>query len=388
MSFLSKRLLTSLSKRYLTWESGYLPAGNYHSSIAYGNGKFVAVRMFNTLGVSTATPTNIFSYVNGSSPSWSQGTMPSSQFWSSVTYGNGKFVAVSFDSSVAAYSNDGINWTETTLPSVQGWGNLVYGNGRFIAFGGVKDFSSNVAAYSDNGINWNEITMPISGNWRCSTYGNSIFVVSSQWNVFYSSNGINWSQGSITPNLLRTPNAIAYGNGIFIGVSLEQSNFISYDGINWISNQRPSGKFYTNLAYGNGLFVAPVTNENKSNIVSYTQNGVEWYDGVLPATEEWGGIWRNLYGIAYGNNIFRIISGTSANLYTDESSGGNPSPDVLNKNWASVSYGNDKFVSIAKDSNSAAISSDGIAWNVVDSLPYNTDWRALAFGSGKFVALP
>ena len=39
--------------------------------------------------------------------------MPSSASWSSITYGNGKFVAVSVDSAKAAYSEDGINWKTT-----------------------------------------------------------------------------------------------------------------------------------------------------------------------------------------------------------------------------------------------------------------------------------
>lgn len=36
--------------------------------------------------------------------------MPSSAVWKSVTYGNGKFVAVAYNSNQSAYSEDGINW--------------------------------------------------------------------------------------------------------------------------------------------------------------------------------------------------------------------------------------------------------------------------------------
>ena len=41
--------------------------------------------------------------------------MPSSASWNSVTYGNGKFVAVVSSSNKAAISTDGITWTETAL---------------------------------------------------------------------------------------------------------------------------------------------------------------------------------------------------------------------------------------------------------------------------------
>ena len=45
-------------------------------------------------------------------------SLPSDAHWSSVTFGNNRFVAVSSgDSTIAAYSDDGITWTQTELPS-------------------------------------------------------------------------------------------------------------------------------------------------------------------------------------------------------------------------------------------------------------------------------
>lgn len=66
--------------------------------------------------------------------------MPSTQFWDSATYGNGKFVAISggpfITSNVAAYSTDGINWHPTALlPSAY---LITYGNGKFVVIGVVK----------------------------------------------------------------------------------------------------------------------------------------------------------------------------------------------------------------------------------------------------------
>ncbi len=64
---------------------------------------------------------------------WTARTMPSSQGWESVTYGNGVFVAVAYGSSAAATSPDGITWTARTLPSSQNWVSVTYGNGVFVA---------------------------------------------------------------------------------------------------------------------------------------------------------------------------------------------------------------------------------------------------------------
>src|ERR1035441_7213856 len=88
---------------------------------------------------------------------WTQRTLPSSQGWSSVAYGNGVFVAVANDpSAVAATSPDGITWTVRTLPSSQWWASVTYGKGVFVAVAQ----SSAVAATSPNGIKWKALTLP------------------------------------------------------------------------------------------------------------------------------------------------------------------------------------------------------------------------------------
>ena len=54
-----------------------------------------------------------------------------------VTYGNGKFVAAGWNSTVnnIVTSPDGITWTEQTGPAVIDWRGLTYGNGVFVAVG-------------------------------------------------------------------------------------------------------------------------------------------------------------------------------------------------------------------------------------------------------------
>ena len=119
-----------------------------------------------------------------------QAAMPSTESWNSVTYGNGKFVAIVFDSNTAAYSVDGITWTATTMPSTAKWWSISYGNGKFVA----TVSNSNTAAYSEDGITWSSSTMPISRYWRSVTYGNGKFVAiaSSSADTAFSYDGITW----------------------------------------------------------------------------------------------------------------------------------------------------------------------------------------------------
>lgn len=106
-------------------------------------------------------------------PKWVQSTLPSDRKWFSVCYGGGKFVAVAtINTSIAAYSTDGINWTETTLPASTEWQSVCYGAGKFVAV--VWD--GDIAAYSTDGINWTQTTLPASANWISVCYGNDKFV--------------------------------------------------------------------------------------------------------------------------------------------------------------------------------------------------------------------
>ena len=119
-------------------------------------------------------PTPTATQIPGSS--WTARTLPSSQDWYSVTYGNGVFVAVAGGpSTVAATSPDGITWTVRTLPSSQYWYSVTYGNGVFVAVAGANG-PSTVAATSTDGITWTARTLPSSASWISVTYGNGVFV--------------------------------------------------------------------------------------------------------------------------------------------------------------------------------------------------------------------
>lgn len=77
------------------------------------------------------------------SSDWAQTTLPANERWRSVYYGNGKFVAIA-NSSIVAYSTDGVTWEQTTIPTNTYWVSVCYGNGKFVAIA----YNTNIAAYS------------------------------------------------------------------------------------------------------------------------------------------------------------------------------------------------------------------------------------------------
>ena len=152
------------------------------SSVTYGDGKFVAVNSRNIAAYST------------DGIIWTKTTLSStSSDWSLVTYGDRKFVAVTRNNNIAAYSTDGITWTQTTLPVNSYWQSVTYGDGKFVAVD-----NSNIAVYSTDGINWTETTLLSESDWCSVTYGDGKFIcMAGEGSIEYSNDGSIWKHTDV-----------------------------------------------------------------------------------------------------------------------------------------------------------------------------------------------
>ena len=275
----------------LGWKQNTLPVQEFWRSVTYGNGKFVAVTSSDKGAYST------------DGINWTETTMPTGRNWQDVTYGNGKFVAVAYKSDKGAYSTDGINWTEMTMPEGQKLENVTYGNGKFVAL----SYGSKYSAYSTDGINWTEMTMPelpVYSAWETVTYGNGKFVaiVSQSANGAYSTDGINWTRMTMPAD--RYWHSVTYGDGKFIAVVYNSSvGAYSTDGINWTEMTMPASDKWTSVTYGNGKFVAVASSNSPTG--AYSIDGINWVAMTMPA---------NIYlCVTYGNGKFVAGASNSAN---------------------------------------------------------------------------
>ena len=284
-------------------------------------------------------PTTWYYWQTSETAMWTTSTMSSSTDWQSVTYGDGKFVAVANNlSNETAYSTDGINWTASTLPSIASWMSVTYGDGKFVAVARGSD----IAAYSTDGINWVASTMPSSASWRSVTYGDGKFVAVAYNSdkAAYSTDGINWTETTLSSSA--DWNSVTYADGKFVAVTSSNSNIAAYstDGINWTASTMPSSAYWVSVTYGNGKFVA-VSGGIVSNKAAYSTDGINWTASTLPKS----------------------------------------------KYWTSVTYGDGKFVAVSdSNSNIFAYSTDGIKWTA-SLMPSSAQWRSIAYGDGKFVVV-
>jgi hypothetical protein len=187
------------------------------SDLTYGNGSFVAVGQ----GLIQTS----LDYGN----TWSSFAV--SNTLSSVTYSPnlGKFVALpGFFEDGLYTSTDSSNWTlSQTLPSVQSAPtSLTYGNGQFVAplYGDSNVF------YSRDGINWNLAQSPLATQWSSITYGNGTFLAvsnsTSNFETMYSNDdGITWTlNSSLRYTVIDAPRALSSDGTILVATGFGSLN--------------------------------------------------------------------------------------------------------------------------------------------------------------------
>ena len=431
----------------ITWsESTISDTSRQWTSVCYGNGKFVAVGSGDDnqhVGGSTSNTKNFAYSTDGIK--WTEGALGYDVEWSSVCYGNGKFVAVSNSFNYFAYSTDGINWTKGTISSTSRyWNSVCYGNNKYVAVGSHTEASGGTYsyfAYSTNGINWTEGTISSTSRyWNSVCYGNGMFVtVASRTNYFaYSTDGITWTEGTIS-STSRNWRSVCYGNGMFVAVANNSYFAYSTDGINWTEDTISStSRNWRSVCYGNDKFVAVsnssnyfayvsnnLTNLNKtvdisynwtitdggpglsSNIIipngtsykfdlnddtSYTYTIDETYtagmidehiDDTHNGCYEFSG-WNVSEGITWHeDNISKgySIYSTDSITWTETSEG------LSGRNWYSLCYGNGIFVAVAYNDNYFAYSTDGITWTEGTISNTSRNWYFVCYGNGKFITV-
>lgn len=252
--------------------------------------------------------------------------------WNSITYGNGKYIAVGQNGSMA-YSSDGKDWTYNQV-GTNFWKKVIYGNNKFIAVGGYND--GGYIATSTDGVTWS-ITKDVTDahifdicyieKVRDDSSKEPIFVIVCHWGVLRergyilkSNDGVNWTS-IITLGDSYGWNAICYGDNQFVAVGNKNGTSGSCgiaisldDGSSWEILDNSNADTWNAVTYGKEKYVA-VGN-----------------DGYITSSED-GTTWKNPIGF-------------SINAITQ---------------WFNVAYLDDKFVAVGNNGNYTT-SSDGLEW--------------------------
>jgi hypothetical protein len=297
--------------------------------------------------------TNNGIYSSGMNEKWGSGIGTTDVWWNSIAYGNGKFVAVG-DHDVnpqrAMVSTDGVTWSPNNAID-DSWVDIAYGNGTFVA---VSNSNPGGVMTSTDGVNWSSRSSALTGTLDAVTYGNGTFVAlgwcSGCDQVMTSPNGVNWTARSIPSN--ESWRDVTYGNGTFVavgygGVVMTSTN----NGATWTDQSSASASCggtcdWDSITYGNGTFVA----------LRSTVDG--WYGSV--ATSPDGVIWTTQYGsdditqwtdVTYNNDLFVAIGqptylGQTAVMTSPDGISWSPKISPINCYWNGVAYGGGVFAAV------------------------------------------
>jgi hypothetical protein len=234
--------------------------GTYFVATGAGSGTGTATPIANHIvAVSGSTTVNAYSADGGIT--WTAGgALPAalSAATVDVAYGtyssNGRWIAIASNGKTAYSTNGGISWTAGGDLPAGTWTSITYGAGKWVAV----STGSNAVAYSINGgTAWTASTLSASSTWVDVTYGKNKFIaVSSDGavNPSYSLDGITWYNTGVTGWLNQTVTSIKYGQGVYFAVNSTSNNGVSSeDGIVWTTRAltRASGTGFVEIAFGN-----------------------------------------------------------------------------------------------------------------------------------------
>jgi len=240
----------------VAWGTHPAPAGSWQT-VAYGNGRFVALSSLNA---------SMNEMTSSDGVHWSASAGPSGE-WTGITFGAGRFLAVSAFGQLIT-STDGLHWTTTWSRSQFLLNSVTYGNGRFVAV----DSADGDALISLDGFHWSFYTITTPGTpWYAVTFGNGVFSTFTPAGLVATSElGYVWDthQAPATQQM----NASTFGCNTFVatGQASGQVNdvFTSHSGLSWTSTPVPTDATanWAALAFGANEFVAADTSGTISSL--------------------------------------------------------------------------------------------------------------------------
>jgi hypothetical protein len=279
-------------------------------------------------------------------------------------------------------------WVPVSAAQQNLWRSVTYGNGKFVA---VADNGTNRIMTSSNGVSWTAVAAPQQNQWTSIAYGNNTFVSvghsAGTDGVMTSIDGNSWSLGTIEQNYWQS---VTYGNNVFVtvtGTGLNRVAKSTNNGATWDTYPVPEPSSWCSVTYGNSLFVA-VAYSGTANRVMTSPDGQNW--AIVQSTGPNSFIsqseWRS---VTYGNGLFVAVANNGPNRIMTSSNGTDWTPRTApeQNGWLSVTYGDGLFVAVASSGSYRIMTSlDGMNWNPRIA-PEAAAYTSVTYGSERFVGV-
>ncbi len=177
-------------------------------------------------------------------------------------------------------SNNGTEWETITVDTSANLYSVSYGNGRYVAVGGIDsnaesdDTTNDVGEIwiSHDGISWFQTVSDLGGEYEDVEFGNGMFLTRKGMTFYSSPDGKIWTALQST-GFGGEPNDFQSGGGAFISAGYEGAIYRSTDGVDWTQVMSPDGTAWFGVGYRNGYYVA--TGQN-GKLATSVDGGVTW----------------------------------------------------------------------------------------------------------------
>lgn len=225
--------------------------------------------------------------------------------------GNTNSEDLNLNAGIILSSGTDVAFTAETLPASGHWVGAAY-NAKgtvLIAVGYTDDDTPLIYKSTDNGATWTGLTA-FNAKPYAIAYGNNAFVVTTNSNAVYTSldDGTTWEFNDIGVNKLWSN--LAYGNGYFVAIAALVTDGSygvarSINGQTWTLSEALTNIQIADLIYGGGKFVVIGTGTT-DNYLGYSSNyGVSWNRASLPAN-------KNYTKLGYLNGSYIVLNGDSS----------------------------------------------------------------------------
>lgn len=273
------------------------------------------------------------------------------------------FVAVGYGGRRVRSTDDGRTWTDDVSVVANGGDDnnllraVVWGNGKFYAMGYRT-------TTSPDGKVWTPLSAPY-GQWiGAATWQSGMIVAAGGYGLHATStNGTSWSDRPIDTIATHAHDAMTFGEGRFVSANDDGARLTSPDGVTWSRAMGADNVPTTEVAFGNGVFVAV----GGSNVVRST-DGVT-FTAVAPLAAQ-------CRGLVFAKGHFTAIAEGRVFTSTDGMTWANTAAATAHRGL--VAYGHGTYVNLGE--RGIQRSADAVTWGAPIPEGPGNSLEAIAFG--------
>jgi hypothetical protein len=358
-----------------------LPQGNSLYSVAWGDGRFVAV---GDIGTILTSPDGA---------AWTVHDSGVPERLNGIAWGGGQFVAVGNRGTILT-SPDGAAWTARDSGTFAGMNSVAWGGGQFVAVGD----SGNKILTSPDGTAWTARDSGTTNDLSSVVWSGSQFVAVGRGNysfrgefgvILTSPDGAAWTVRD--SGAMRNLNGIAWSGSQFVAVGTEYSLRVtatglkdyyasgtailtSPDGTVWTARDSGATNDLNGIAWSGSQFMAV----GAGGTILTSPDGAAW-------TARDSGPANDLNGIVWGGGQFVAVGDSGTVLTSPDGAAWTARDSGVAERLNGIVWGGGQFVAVGSEGTILA-SPDGVAWTVHDS-GGTIELRGIAWSGSQFVAV-